>query len=126
MRELNFKVWDEEEKKFLERNSYLLYFDNTGDDVFEHETHRQLSDYKIMQYTGLKDKNGVEIYEGDLVRIQCLKVNEDEYIDRKVIYNDGEGMYVAGGYILGRINHRVKVVGNKYEDSEFLEGDNNE
>ena len=85
-------------------------------------------DLILMQYTGLKDKNGKEIYEGDIVKIQTVKVNEDDYVIGTVAYSEFEGMYVTNkGYILGRVNHRTEVIGNIYQsrihDFEIWEED---
>lgn len=81
----------------------------------------ELMNYELMQYTGLKDKNEKEIYEGDIVKIQTVKVNEDDYIIGTVVYSEYEGMYLTNkGYILGRISHRAEVIGNIYENKDLL------
>ena len=73
-------------------------------------------DLILMQYTGIKDKNGKEIYEGDIVKIQTVKVNEDDYVIGTVVYSEFEGMYITNkGYILGRVNHRTEVIGNIHQ-----------
>ena len=82
----------------------------------ELECYEWIYDYELMQYTGLKDKKGVEIYEGDIVKIETVKVNEKDYVIGQVVYSEFEGMYITNkGYILGRVNHRAEVIGNIYQ-----------
>lgn len=75
-------------------------------------------DSEVMQYTGLKDKNGREIYEGDLVYVPQWK---NKY---KVIFDDG--MFKASGRakfslitIMGEV--KCEVIGNIYENPELIE-----
>lgn len=82
-------------------------------------------DYELMQYTGLKDKNGKEIYEGDIV----LRDREENrakdlaYVDFKFgafrlrrVY--GSGMTYTFGST--RFTDKIEIIGNIYENPELL------
>ena len=75
----------------------------------------------LMQYTGLKDKNGVEIYEGDIV-VRYDK-NERGYLYRKsntVRVIEWRSSFNETGFNIGS-SSRLEVIGNIYENPELLE-----
>ena len=89
----------------------MYYIDDEGFEIV-----RDFEEVEIMEYTGLKDKNGIEIYEGYIIKFKDL--SNKEYI-RPVKYDDGN-FYVPIGYPL-RMCTYVEVIGNIYDNSELLE-----
>lgn len=89
--------------------------------------------YIVMQYTGLKDKNGKEIYEGDILELRANPFNRKRDLFQ-VVFKDGGfrdewnnyiGQYLPpdirnkqGGRV--RLNEACEVVGNIYENKELL------
>lgn len=73
----------------------------------------------VMQYTGLKDKNGKEIYEGDIVIIGKSLIEEIKWLDESNWI--GEKCPVNGWVNHGSIyKQKPEIIGNIYENPELL------
>jgi hypothetical protein len=112
MREIKFRVYD------LKKKEMITHFNGARIDyALEYwETHKHVSD--PMQYTGLKDKNGKEIYECDILKYKTeLSIKKE--IGKVEWYN---GCFVVGksrDYIY--MISDIEVIGNIYETPELLE-----
>lgn len=65
MREIKFRAWDKEAKKFVPiyEVGNLLY------EIMANDKHDIYDTFELMQWTGLKDKNGTDIFDGDIMRL---------------------------------------------------------
>ena len=127
-REIKFRAWDNENKYMVTskqgvftalRNSMNIVRQDDGyyndGDLLKPNKEK----YTLMQFTGMFDKNGKEIYEGDIVKYENMT---------------GKIMFLNGSFImsnfeeteeweLGVINAEIEVIGNEYDNPELLGGE---
>lgn len=113
MRPIKFRAWDSSRKK-LAFESFNLF----GETLLVADVRmRYLPNIKVTQYTGLKDKNGKEIYEGDIIKLY----NDDHFIDKIVYERVDAGMCFKLEKSSVLIEEECEVIGNIYETPELLD-----
>ena len=133
MRQIKFRAWDKEEKKFV------LSKDIGSQNIPTRATRygfALFTNFELMQFTGLKDKNKKEIYEGDILRakdgtiwtvrwsvagfdIFCNTENLIKSLNnkrKKELTEDEED-----AKLIGLWSYKKEVIGNIYENPELLE-----
>lgn len=148
MREIKFRAWDTDRKKWMDLDGAFL---NPLTGMITEDTENSCSDpecccgpnpyfmdidrYEVSQFTGLLDKNGREIYEGDILRIRFVlitithsgpgekTVREEKCVTKvsKVCwYGASYKVLINSQHYLSMLASESEVIGNKFEHPELL------
>jgi len=136
-REIKFRAWDKGSEYMHSNVQSAVYED--PDEWTEFNTVLGLERFEVMQYTGLKDKNGKEIYEGDILTSSEYPFQDDgEYNYHGVVeWGEEEAAYYLTKHLANKnrrgISHGIsemlgqedmstfEIIGNIYENPELLE-----
>ena len=138
MREIKFRAWDTEEKAMLYPESepeYVWLWAQHEDELFiglrgqaylwnsDREYHKYCFNVILMQCTGLRDKNGVGIYEGDVVNLGTIA---EVVWSGTVVQRQGcwcvKTVSAAGVIHPVLAKFIIEVIGNIYENPELIDG----
>lgn len=141
MRELKFRAWDKLQNKFLYPwpDGFTVLGETTCFDLIGQQlkeftpkltTIERLGDVIITQYTGLKDRTGKEIYEGDIIRYKTnTDIAKDKFFNAYVYFSVStatNGFRVrksTWSKLLSKnivFNNEIEIIGNIYENTELL------
>ncbi len=146
MREIKLRVWDNFRKKFAKQITtfkfdrcgninLVVYLDraNKTKEITEQEK-IYTNDFKLMQYTGLKDKNGRDIYEGDIISIKAdylSEFNSESILPCEIVafedgafgtYDKKRTLFVSFKEMIDKSDGiEFEIIGNVFENPELLE-----
>lgn len=126
MREIKFRAWNKAQARMLSDVSKVgnnIFWDNGNSFALD-----LFNDYELMQFTGLKDKNGKEIYEGDIVRFarkQGYWSHNRGDIEVVKFIDDQSAQYCGFGFssmlpLTKAKSNKVEIIGNIYENPELV------
>ncbi len=118
MREIKFRVWDKDDKSFLDLDSeHGEYFGPNGRAYLTEILEGLHEELIPQQFTGLKDKNRVDIYEGDFVK---YRLANNEFVGKIVFAHFSWQVVENSGSFPLTTGLEYEIIGNIFESPELL------
>ena len=129
MKEIKFRAWHKEKKKMVGINTIYFGAEMATITTYKEPVNSYVLEYKdieLMQFTGLQDTNGVDIYEGDIINAEYRNEWSMEKTKGSVMFSDNGCFYLSVTENEGVIfplfcEGTIEVIGNIYENPELLE-----
>ncbi len=123
MREIKFRAWDG--NKLLHQEALFWNGESFVSGLWQNcQTHIEWGDQvevELMQYTGLKDRNGVEVFEGDVVSYTNMKLGQQVAVVEWNPFGSMAGFQCKNPFVNIFDSEEILVVGNIHENPELLE-----
>ena len=140
MREILFRTYDKGRKEYLSNGNLFIAINKSSrpnkseiylDVISNADKYKER--FVIEQYTGLTDKNGTKIFEGDILKRVIKEDNMEKHILYTVVFSQGcfivkpiDSKHLVGVslsyYITLSSGNCVEVIGNIYDNPELLKG----
>lgn len=121
MRDIKFRAWDKVSRIWLDTEEYVVHPDN-GDvgEVYSIDKTLEIVDVNhdaiLEQYTGLKDVNGVDVYENDIISAYVHGFQEIGIVEYSEFCE-----WVFGNIRINEVISSIEVIGNIHDNQELLE-----
>lgn len=119
MREIKFRAWDKNTKIMIHWDDLVksrISFRNFRWALLSENS----ENFELMQYTGIKDANGIEVYDGDVITAYFDAINGQYLITYTVKFDEFHSLYPFEDFDRYEGPMHFTVIGNRYENPELL------